>query len=67
MIIADGTVILPYSIGRSDCVGSPPDVGLPIGNLITTVNFLNRAFGVSTKEAVALIGKSALRMKLLKW
>lgn len=48
---------LPYSIGRRDCRGSPPDDGLPIGFQLTTISFLTDAFDLSTKQAVALIGK----------
>ena len=53
----DGTLNLPFSIGRKDCKITPLDTGLPAGNTTNTIPFLKNEFGLTTREAVALIGK----------
>lgn len=48
---------LPFSIGRKDCSIQRPDSGLPSGFQTNTIQLLRTQFNLSTREAVALIGK----------
>ncbi|XP_067946110.1 putative ascorbate peroxidase [Watersipora subatra] len=59
---ANGTVNVPYSIGRQDCDLSNgfPHRDLPHGTVLNTVELLSGDFALTDREAVALMGCHSL-------
>lgn len=56
--LSDGTVNVPYSIGRQDCDSSQgfPHRDLPHGTVLDSVQLLMDDFALTDREAVALLG-----------
>lgn len=49
--------VLGFKTGRIDCVGTPPtNRPLPSNGITDAVSFLRDQFGLTLKEAVALLG-----------
>ncbi|KAF6026862.1 hypothetical protein EB796_014846 [Bugula neritina] len=59
---ANGTVDIPYSIGRRDCNSAQgfPNRHLPHGTILNTIPLLQDEFGLTAREAVALMGCHSL-------
>lgn len=49
--------MIPFSYGRIDCGTITADTELPAADILTTVQFFTDQFGMTTREAVAIMGE----------
>jgi len=58
ILVAAEATSIPFYIGRKTCANILPDIQLPAGQTLDTVKFFSDQFGMTPREATAIMGKN---------